>query len=182
MRVSPRRRSRELAMQGIYQWIYTGASAGTVLKNLSELEHYESADADFLGNQVERHFPMRRKIGKCRHVVFDKHPPTAAPAIFQVDLDQFGEELRPLLGTLRGEKIGQLRLRLPLPGGFELLKNLLLRQPGGAHRQSGVGRELHEAIPHRLAADCCTLASTRCTVRVVTPNAPAVSSSVSPPK
>jgi N utilization substance protein B len=53
MRVSPRRRSRELAMQGIYQWIYTGATAGTVLKNLSELEHYESADADFLKSELK---------------------------------------------------------------------------------------------------------------------------------
>ena len=40
-------------MQGIYQWIYTGASAGTVLKNLSELEHYETADADFLKSQLK---------------------------------------------------------------------------------------------------------------------------------
>jgi N utilization substance protein B len=53
MRVTPRRRSRELAMQGIYQWIYTGAAAGTVLKNLSELEHYESADAEFLRSQLK---------------------------------------------------------------------------------------------------------------------------------
>jgi N utilization substance protein B len=53
MRVSPRRRSRELAMQGIYQWIYTGASAGTVLRNLSELEHYDTADADFLKSQLK---------------------------------------------------------------------------------------------------------------------------------
>ena len=53
MRVSPRRRSRELAMQGIYQWIYTGATAGTVLKNLSELEHYGSADVDFLKSQLK---------------------------------------------------------------------------------------------------------------------------------
>jgi N utilization substance protein B len=52
MRVSPRRRSRELAMQGVYQWIYTGAAAGTVLKNLAELEHYKAADADFLKSQL----------------------------------------------------------------------------------------------------------------------------------
>ena len=52
MRVSPRRRSRELAMQGIYQWLYTGATVGTVLKNLSELEHYGSADADFLKSEL----------------------------------------------------------------------------------------------------------------------------------
>ena len=53
MRVTPRRRSRELAMQGIYQWLYTGATAGTVLKNLSELEHYKSADADFLKSELK---------------------------------------------------------------------------------------------------------------------------------
>ncbi len=35
-------------MQGIYQWIYTGASAPTVLKNLSEMEGFETADAEFL--------------------------------------------------------------------------------------------------------------------------------------
>ena len=53
MRVSPRRRSRELAMQGIYQWIYTGASPGTVLKNLTELEHYATADAEFLQSELK---------------------------------------------------------------------------------------------------------------------------------
>ena len=53
MRLSPRRRSRELAMQGVYQWIFTGATPGTVLKNLSELEHYGSADADFLKSELK---------------------------------------------------------------------------------------------------------------------------------
>ena len=53
MRVSPRRRSRELAMQGIYQWLFTGATAGTVLKNLSELEHFETADAEFLKSELK---------------------------------------------------------------------------------------------------------------------------------
>jgi N utilization substance protein B len=43
-----RRRSREFALQGLYQWIYTGASAPTVLKNLSEMEGFETADAEFL--------------------------------------------------------------------------------------------------------------------------------------
>ena len=38
MKASPRRVSRELALQGVYQWIYTGATASQVLKNLSELE------------------------------------------------------------------------------------------------------------------------------------------------
>ena len=45
---SSRRRSRELALQGIYQWLYTGATAGQVLNNLSELEGFGSADNEFL--------------------------------------------------------------------------------------------------------------------------------------
>jgi len=48
-----RRRSRELAMQGIYQWIYTGAAPRTVLKNLSELEGYDKADAEFLRTELK---------------------------------------------------------------------------------------------------------------------------------
>ena len=48
MKVSPRRASREFAMQGVYQWIFTGATAATVLKNLSELEGFAAADAEFL--------------------------------------------------------------------------------------------------------------------------------------
>ena len=45
---SARRRSRELALQGIYQWLYTGESAASVLKNLSEMEGFASADNAFL--------------------------------------------------------------------------------------------------------------------------------------
>jgi N utilization substance protein B len=48
MKASPRRRARELAMQGVYQWIYTGNAPGEVLKNLSELEGYSDADSGFL--------------------------------------------------------------------------------------------------------------------------------------
>ena len=47
-----RRRSRELALQGLYQWIYTGANAAEVLKNLSELETYKSADREFLEEEL----------------------------------------------------------------------------------------------------------------------------------
>ena len=40
-------------MQGIYQWIFTGATPATVLKNLSELEGFENADAAFLKSQLK---------------------------------------------------------------------------------------------------------------------------------
>jgi N utilization substance protein B len=53
MRVSPRRRARELAMQGVYQWLYTGDAPGVVLKNLSELEGFGEADSGFLEAEVK---------------------------------------------------------------------------------------------------------------------------------
>ena len=52
MKASPRRRSREFAMQGIYQWIYTGHSAAQVLKNLSELDDFNAADSEFLAAEL----------------------------------------------------------------------------------------------------------------------------------
>ena len=48
-----RRRSRELALQGIYQWIYTGNSASQVLKNLAELEGFAEADREFLETELK---------------------------------------------------------------------------------------------------------------------------------
>jgi N utilization substance protein B len=45
---SPRRRAREIALQGIYQWLYTGESAAQVLANLSEMEGFGQADHAFL--------------------------------------------------------------------------------------------------------------------------------------
>jgi N utilization substance protein B len=53
MKPTPRRVSRELAMQGVFQWIFTGATAATVLKNLSELDGFKTADAAFLKSQLK---------------------------------------------------------------------------------------------------------------------------------
>jgi transcription antitermination protein NusB len=49
---SSRRRSREFALQGIYQWQYTGGGAPEILKNLSELEGFGEADRKFLEKQL----------------------------------------------------------------------------------------------------------------------------------
>ena len=49
---SARRRSRELALQGLYQWQYTGTSPSQVLKNLSELDGFAKADQGFLESEL----------------------------------------------------------------------------------------------------------------------------------
>lgn len=45
---SPRRRAREFALQGLYQWLLGGESASGILRNLSELEGYGAAEEAFL--------------------------------------------------------------------------------------------------------------------------------------
>ena len=49
MRIPPRRRARELALQGLYQWQMNHATPAELMQNLSELEHFEGADQAFLG-------------------------------------------------------------------------------------------------------------------------------------
>ena len=48
MRIPPRRRAREFALQGLYQWQMNRASPAELLQNLSELEHFAGADQEFL--------------------------------------------------------------------------------------------------------------------------------------
>lgn len=49
---SPRRRARELALQGLYEWQFTGASAAEIGRHLAELEGYGAADEAFLKAEV----------------------------------------------------------------------------------------------------------------------------------
>jgi len=49
---SPRRRARELALQGLYQWQLGGAGAGEIVRHLAEMDGYGAADAAFLEAEV----------------------------------------------------------------------------------------------------------------------------------
>jgi N utilization substance protein B len=53
MKPSARRLSRELALQGVYQWIFTGATPAAVLRNLKELDGFGAADAEFLKAELK---------------------------------------------------------------------------------------------------------------------------------
>jgi N utilization substance protein B len=63
---SARRRSRELALQGLYQWQYTGITPSQVLKNLSELSGFEKADRKFLESElkgvIKEHVQLREAL------------------------------------------------------------------------------------------------------------------------
>ena len=49
---SPRRRAREFALQGLYQWQLSGNSAAEIARNLAELEGYGAADGAFLAAEL----------------------------------------------------------------------------------------------------------------------------------
>ena len=66
MKIPPRRRAREVALQGLYQWQMNHSSLSVLLENLSELEHYGSADHDFLrtllGGVLKEHASLEGKV------------------------------------------------------------------------------------------------------------------------
>lgn len=49
---SPRRRAREFALQGLYQWQLSGADAAQIVRDLAELEGYAAADSAFLAAEL----------------------------------------------------------------------------------------------------------------------------------
>lgn len=49
---SPRRRARELALQGLYPWLLQGGTPGEVVRQVEELKGFDEADAEFLRAEV----------------------------------------------------------------------------------------------------------------------------------
>ncbi len=49
---SPRRRAREFALQGLYQWQVSGNSIADIARDLEELEGYADADGTFLAAEL----------------------------------------------------------------------------------------------------------------------------------
>jgi N utilization substance protein B len=66
MRIPPRRRARELALQGLYQWQMNHATPAELMQNLSELEHFEGADQALLGTllngAMREHDALRARL------------------------------------------------------------------------------------------------------------------------
>ena len=50
---SPRRRAREFALQGLYQWQVAGRGPKAIARDLSELEGHADADRAFLARALE---------------------------------------------------------------------------------------------------------------------------------
>ncbi len=95
MKASPRRVSRELALQGVYQWIYTGASPAQVLQDLSEMEGFGEADNEFLASE------LRGTIG---------------------DADELRARLEPLADR-KWDEVSPVERAILLIGAWELVHN-----------------------------------------------------------
>jgi N utilization substance protein B len=76
---SPRRRARELALQGIYQWLYTGENASQVLKNLEELEEFAAADHEFLEAELRGVVAESESLVKALEPFVDRKWPEMSP-------------------------------------------------------------------------------------------------------
>ncbi len=48
----PRHRSREYALQGVYQWLLAGGTSADIVRQLGEDVHFERADAEFAASTV----------------------------------------------------------------------------------------------------------------------------------
>jgi N utilization substance protein B len=63
---SARRRAREYALQGLYQWQLAGATAGDIRRQLAEDEHFGQADAayfdDLLGGTIAESEALKSAI------------------------------------------------------------------------------------------------------------------------
>ena len=53
MTKTARRRARELALQGLYQWQLSGADAATIARQLAETDGFDRVDADYFRMVLE---------------------------------------------------------------------------------------------------------------------------------
>ena len=64
-----RRLSRELALQGLYQWLVNQTDADEVLAQVADKEGFAKADRDYLESLVrgvvDEVGPLREKVGPC---------------------------------------------------------------------------------------------------------------------
>jgi N utilization substance protein B len=111
--VSARRRSRELALQGLYEWLIGGADAGVVDAHAREREGFEQGDA--------AHFDL------LLHGCIREHP--ALDALLSAHLDRGIEQLSPiehavlLIGTFELRHCIEIPYKVAINEAVELAKS-----------------------------------------------------------
>jgi len=138
MKIPPRRRAREVALQGLYQWQVNPTSLSVLMENLSELEHYGSADADFLRTLLE---------GVLKHHV-------ALEAQVKPYIDRKWSEVTPvekailLIGAFELMRMPEVPYRVTINEGIELAKRF-----GGTDGHKYVNGILDKLVPRLRAAE-----------------------------
>ena len=76
---SPRRRARELAVQGLYQWLLTGAEPRAIAQDLATLEGYGRSDQPMLERIWQGCVTGRDELDQLLATYLDRAPAALSP-------------------------------------------------------------------------------------------------------
>jgi N utilization substance protein B len=76
---SARRRAREYAVQGLYQWQFAGNELGAIVRTLAEDEYFERADRDYFEQLLEGTAKEAAQLEAELSTVLDRSPAELSP-------------------------------------------------------------------------------------------------------
>ena len=76
---SPRRRAREYAMQGVYQWLMAGGAALDIAVQIRQDMHFDQADDDFFGTLVTGTIGAATELEAQITPLLDRRPAEVTP-------------------------------------------------------------------------------------------------------
>lgn len=78
-RKSARRRSREFALQGLYQWQLARGDAGTIARQLAEAKGFDKVDAEYFGALLHGAIDSARELEQALAPCLDRELSTLSP-------------------------------------------------------------------------------------------------------
>ena len=76
---NPRRRAREFAVQGLYQWLLTNSDPDTIAQDIATLEGYDKSDRAMLGRLWKGAVAERDAIDTMMTPYLDRAPAALSP-------------------------------------------------------------------------------------------------------
>lgn len=76
---SARRRAREYAVQGLYQWQFAGNAMGDIVRTLAEDEYFERADRDYFDQLLHGAAKEASHLEEQLAAVLDRSPAELSP-------------------------------------------------------------------------------------------------------
>ena len=110
---SPRRRAREFAVQGLYQWLLTGSEAREVAKNVGELEGFARSDRALFDRMWSGTTTGRAELDSLMTPHLDRAPDALSPI----------EHAILLLGAFELQSMPETPYRVVINEAVELAKS-----------------------------------------------------------